>query len=230
MGASVPGSLPRILPVSQVRAAPRLPCPQPGSPFSASVGTRSSPPPSRRTKRGGGWSQPSRCPFFAGVCLLLLPEPAGSEGAGELRVPLSGKQGSVQAVGGVGGRQVEEARSDRAPRPWPQGPKLEGAKAAAAAWRTRIPTHNGSAPAYPFLPREGAPGVDGDALPKARRSKRPRTHTHTAGGTWQAELRHGKVKAGEYSLSPTEGHLVSGCPRRLRTGRSLPDPTSHCQS
>lgn len=75
-------------------------------------------PPSPRTKRGGGWGDPSRCVLFAGVCLLLLPEPAGSEGAGELRVHGSGKQGSVQAVGGAGGRRVE-ARPDRVPGLWP---------------------------------------------------------------------------------------------------------------
>lgn len=143
------------------------------------MGTRSSPPPFRRTKRGGGWSQPSRCPFFAGVCLLLLlPESAGSEGAGELRVPLSGKQGWGQAVGGVGGRQVE-ARSDQAPGPWPRGPQLEGAKAGATAWRTRIHTHSVSTPAYPFLLREGAPGIQwGRSSQGVEKEASPDPHSH----------------------------------------------------
>lgn len=161
------------------------------------MGTRSSPPPFRRTKQGGGWSQPSRCPFFAGVCLLLLPESAGSEGAGELRVPLSGKQGWGQAVGGVGGRQVG---------PWPRGPQLEGATVGATAWRTRIHTTAYLLRLTHFSHARGPLVSDGDVLPKVWRRKLLRIHTHLVGGTWEAEHRHRKVKAGEYSLSPTEGH------------------------
>nr|XP_023402386.1 cochlin [Loxodonta africana] len=101
LGGCVGAFLPRELlshSVLQVRAALRPSCLQPGSRFSV--------------LRGGGLSQPSRFSLFAGAC-LLLPEPAGSEGAGEFRVSGPKKQGSVQAVEGAEDEQVE-TRSDRA--------------------------------------------------------------------------------------------------------------------
>lgn len=102
---------------------------------------RAPPRPFPSHQAGWRWGEPSRCLLVAGVCLLLLlPEPAGSEGAGELRVQGSGKQGWVQVVGGAAGRLVE-ARSDRASGPWPWGPQLQAAAVGAAARRSRIHTH-----------------------------------------------------------------------------------------
>lgn len=142
--------------------APRLPCLQPGSPFSTSVGTRPSPPPSPPT-RGGGWSQPSCCPLFAGVC-LLLPEPAGSEGAGELRGPGSAGLGSGQAVGGAAGRRVE-APSDRA-RTVARGPGggREGWSGCLAHLHPFVVL---SSSGLPSPPRRGVPwGPEGTFFPR----------------------------------------------------------------
>ena len=81
-----------ILRLSQVRVAPLPPTMWASWIPVLCLGgyARLSQPLCPRTERGGSWSQPSRCPLSAGVCLLLPPEPVGSEGAGELRIPARG--------------------------------------------------------------------------------------------------------------------------------------------
>lgn len=152
-----------------------------------------------RRRAGRRWSQPSRCPLSAGVC-LLLPEPAGSEGAGELRVPGSGERGLVQAAGGAEGQQVA-ARSDRAPGPRPGG----AAPCIPAA----------CAPAHPHLPREEPLGSDGDIPPTARRRNPPSTLTspELAGRRRQAvfvEPRRGARWSREFPAFEVGGSLPAG--------------------
>ena len=78
------------------------------------------------------------------------------------------EQGFVRVVGGAASGLVE-SRSDGAAGPR-SGTRASGRK----GWRCCLahPIHICSltAPASPFVPREGALGSDGDSLPKVRRS------------------------------------------------------------
>lgn len=192
-GPPFSGSLPLILRLSQVRAAPSTTmavacvpvlCLSEYAPLTA-------PFPSCRAAERLELAL-VLYPLFAGVCLLLLllllPESADSQGAGEWRSgSWSEKQDLVQAVEGSQGRQVE-ARSGGAPGPRPRG----------GSWRVcrleRLPgvgappfTTTADLLLYPFLPREGHPGSDRDLLPNCAEKEAALIHTHIPVSTTAAE-------------------------------------------
>lgn len=176
------------------------------------MGTRPSPPSSPRTKQGGGggWNQPSSCPLFAGVCLLLLlPQTAGSEGAGELRVPGSGSRALSGVARGCGPARRNALRWS----PWALagGWSYKGAKVGAAAWRTAfIPTAHLLRLTH-FSLGKGLLGSDGDVLHKVRRRKPPPIHTHNPGASSPPSKPNSGSRSGGCSLSPTEERRSPGC-------------------
>ena len=164
------------------------------------MGTRPSPPPSPRTERGGSWSQPSRCPLSAGVCLLLPPEPVGSEGAGELRVPARGarlRPGGGMACGRARGIALRWSRWAKA-----------GYRSVRARGLALLPgsPHSYPQPVYSSFPvcrlRRSSWGPMGTVFARCREGSLP----HSPPPASRADC-----QGSGYSLSPTEGNTSPGC-------------------
>ena len=83
-----------------------------------------------------------------------------------------------------------------------RGPELEGCEGWNCCLAHPIHTYSPSTPAYPFLPREGAPGVRwGRSSQGAEKEASPHPHPQPRSflSPQQAEQRQQKVKAGSVS-------------------------------
>lgn len=162
------------------------------------MGTRPSPP-FPRTERGGSWSQPSRCPLSGGVRLLLPPEPVGSEGAGELRVPAA-EQGFVRVVDTCGRARGIALRWSR----WAKA----GYRSVRARGLALLPgsPHSYPQPVYSSFPvcclRRSSWGPMGTVFARCGEG----SLLYSPPPSKQSRL----SRLG-YSLSPTEGNTSPGC-------------------
>ncbi|KAF7465692.1 Hypothetical predicted protein [Marmota monax] len=156
-------------------------------------------PASPRAKWGGGRSQSSRFPLFVGICLTLLPEPAGSEGPGRRARTWRSEE-----------PRVNRESSDRPPCTLAPGEEAEDAKVRAASWLASIHPDLGFALAYLFSRARGSLGVREESLspcPPIPPSSRP-------------ERQQERSKQG-YLLIPTEGHTSSGGSAAFGVQRNL---------